>query len=195
MVEDDEARADAVARAADDLVRAVLDDLAPTVAAYRREIGRRLDLDATEHLCLDLLRRLGPMPAGALADRAGVTRGGISKALRRLEEHGHVRRDASADHRQLVVAVLAEHPERDALVEEQHRLLRHEVQRLARTLRLDDPDRLAALTRWNALVLDNLQRRTRFLADRVVGQRRDAERRREDARRDEAWRDEVRRRE
>ena len=163
---------DVVRGITDDLVRSVLDDLVPAVVAYRREMGRRLGLDTTEWLCLDLLRRIGPLSAAALADRAGITRSAVSKALRRLEVEGHIRREGSAGHRQAVVAVLAEHPHRDALLDEQRRLLWHQVVHLVARFRLDDPDRLAVLATWNAVVVHVLQGRARELGDSVQSARR-----------------------
>lgn len=167
---------DEVVRAiTDDLVRAVLDDLLPAVVAYRREMGRRLGLDATEWLCLDLLRRVGPLRSATLADRAGVTSSAISKALRRLEADGHVRRRAGAGGGgQEVVAELADHTARDALLDEQQRLLWHEVVHLVRRCGLDDPDRLAVLTTWNAMITHTPHGRARELGDAATSARRNA---------------------
>lgn len=68
--------------------------------------------------------------------------------------------------------MLVEHPSRDALLDEHRRDLRHEVVYLVRRFRLDDPDRLAVLATWNALVLEALHGRARELGDALTSTRR-----------------------
>lgn len=83
------------------------------VDAYRRAVGRRLGLDPVELLCIDLLRARGTVTASLIAERTGLTRGGVTKLIRRLELAGHLERRPEPDRQELMVALRA-HPERDA---------------------------------------------------------------------------------
>src|SRR5262249_45037684 len=54
-------------------------------------IADRLGLNVTDHKCADLLERLGPMTAGELAQRTGLTTGAITGVIDRLEKAGFAR--------------------------------------------------------------------------------------------------------
>lgn len=116
VIDDRAVREAAVEATTDELTGIVVDQLVPVVHRYRNETARRLGLGLPELLCLDLLRHLGPLPAGTIGDRVGLTRSTVSKMLRRLEENGHVRRGASVDHPQGVEVSLVPHEERDRIV-------------------------------------------------------------------------------
>jgi predicted transcriptional regulator len=89
--------------------------LAALVAAARVSAGRgvffhqavagRLGLNTTDLNCLNLLQMSGPLPAGQLAERAGLTKGGaITAALDRLERAGYIERSRDpADRRRMIV--------------------------------------------------------------------------------------------
>src|SRR3989449_4832514 len=51
---------------------------------FHAAVAERLGLSATDHKYADLIARQGPMTAGELADRAGLTTGAITG---RSEEH------------------------------------------------------------------------------------------------------------
>jgi DNA-binding MarR family transcriptional regulator len=85
-------------------------------AAYRRYIGAEalaghataeaLGLNATDFSCLNLLALAGPLTAGQLAQRAGLTTGAATRMIDRLEQAGFVHRDRHpSDRRQVVIAV------------------------------------------------------------------------------------------
>jgi DNA-binding MarR family transcriptional regulator len=62
-------------------------------------------LNATDHKCLDLLGRHGPMTAGNLADVTGLTTGAITGVVDRLEAAGFVeRRRDEHDRRRVIIA-------------------------------------------------------------------------------------------
>ena len=52
----------------------------------------RLGLHITDHKCMGLLCRFGPLSAGRLAELTGLTTGAITGVLNRLERHGYARR-------------------------------------------------------------------------------------------------------
>src|SRR5258708_15772245 len=51
-------------------------------------IADRLGMNRTDAQCMDIISRLGPMTAGELAERVGLTPGAITAVLDRLER-GH----------------------------------------------------------------------------------------------------------
>src|SRR2546427_828436 len=59
---------------------------------FHAAVAERLGLSATDHKYADLIARQGPMTAGELADRAGLTTGAITGVLDRLEQAGGRRR-------------------------------------------------------------------------------------------------------
>jgi DNA-binding MarR family transcriptional regulator len=70
-------------------------------------VADRLGLHPTDHKCADLLCMNGPMTAGELAERTGLTTGAITGVIDRLEAAGYVRREADpADRRRVVVRVI-----------------------------------------------------------------------------------------
>jgi DNA-binding MarR family transcriptional regulator len=67
-------------------------------------IADRLGMNRTDAQCMDLISRLGPMTAGELADRVGLTAGAITSVLDRLERGRWIRRERdSADRRRVIV--------------------------------------------------------------------------------------------
>ena len=97
MTEEPEAT---IAAAVDELTELLIDRVLPVAQRYRVALADRLGLGLPELLCVDLLRRLGPLPAGAVAERVDLTRSTTSKMLRRLEADGHVVREPDPGHRQ-----------------------------------------------------------------------------------------------
>jgi DNA-binding MarR family transcriptional regulator len=78
-------------------------------------LAARLGLHATDHKAVDVLLHGGPMTAGELADRMGLTGSAITTMVDRLERHGLVRRDRDLEDRRRVIVqptVTAEFAER-----------------------------------------------------------------------------------
>lgn len=79
-------------------------ELSTAVVLYHEAVGRRLGLSAADQRVLGLIGREGPLTAGALAQRIGVTSGAATGLIDRLERAGHVRRDSDpADRRRILV--------------------------------------------------------------------------------------------
>lgn len=75
-----------------------------TVAVgFHAVVADRLGLGPTDHKCLDMLVMYGPMSAGTLASRTGLTTGAITGVIDRLEGHGLVTRLPDADDRRRVI--------------------------------------------------------------------------------------------
>jgi DNA-binding MarR family transcriptional regulator len=93
-----------------DLVRAILmaGRQSSTVALLLHQaVADRLGLHPTDHKCADLLCQGGPVTAGDLAERTGLTTGAVTAVIDRLEAAGYVRREADpADRRRVIVRVI-----------------------------------------------------------------------------------------
>ena len=77
--------------------------LATATVLFHQAIADRLGMHVTDHRCLDILVRTGPITAGELAQRTGLTTGAITGLIDRLEKAGFVRRAKDPDDRRRVV--------------------------------------------------------------------------------------------
>jgi hypothetical protein len=71
------------------------------------EIARSLQLYANDMKCYNILNSYGSMSPGELARRSGITTGGVTKILDRLEAHGAIRRVTGKDRRGLTIELLS----------------------------------------------------------------------------------------
>jgi DNA-binding MarR family transcriptional regulator len=62
-----------------------------------------LGVNRTDVICLDILARLGTVPAGRLAEESRLTTGAVTAVLDRLERAGYVRRLADPNDRRRVL--------------------------------------------------------------------------------------------
>src|SRR4051812_4268905 len=73
---------------------------------FHQAVADRLGLRATDHKCVDLLVRKGPLTAGELAQQTGLTTGAVTGMIDRLVKAGYVRReDDPNDRRRVIVRV------------------------------------------------------------------------------------------
>src|SRR5262249_55202435 len=70
---------------------------------FHQAIADRLGLNITDHKCAGILCATGPIPAGALAERTGLTTGAITGVIDRLEKAGYARRVKDPDDRRRVI--------------------------------------------------------------------------------------------
>ncbi|MFD4764077.1 MarR family winged helix-turn-helix transcriptional regulator [Streptomyces sp. NPDC058439] len=72
---------------------------------FQSAVAQSVGLNATDFNCLSLLDLEGPMTAGQLAERAGLSRGGaITTVIDHLEKAGFVRRSPDpADRRRVII--------------------------------------------------------------------------------------------
>jgi DNA-binding MarR family transcriptional regulator len=73
-----------------------------------------MGINHTDHRCIDLLDRSGPMTAGDLAAASGLTTGAITVVLDRLERSGYARRVRDTGDRRRVLVELTAKTEREA---------------------------------------------------------------------------------
>jgi DNA-binding MarR family transcriptional regulator len=95
--------------------RALYDQLSAEVrrsqaATHRfdRAVADAVGLNLTDMGCLDVLGQDGPMTAGQLAERTGLSSGAMTTALDRLELAGYARRVRDDSDRRRVVVELTE---------------------------------------------------------------------------------------
>ena len=78
--------------------------LSTATIIFHQAIADRLGLNVTDHKCLDILTRSGPMTAGDMAQQTGLTTGAITGVIDRLEKAGFVRRaDDPNDRRRVII--------------------------------------------------------------------------------------------
>ena len=67
---------------------------------------RALGINRTDGRCLDIIDREGPLTAGRLAERSGLTTAAVTSVLDRLESAGYARRVRDPDDRRRVLVEL-----------------------------------------------------------------------------------------
>ena len=72
-------------------------------------VATRVGINSTDLECLDLLQLNGPITAGQMSARSGLTTGATTAMIDRLERAGYVRRRRDADDRRVVVVEVLEH--------------------------------------------------------------------------------------
>ena len=70
---------------------------------FSQAVAERVGMHQTDIETMDLLNTLGPMTAGELSERTGLTSGATTRLIDRLERAGYVRRCADAADRRCVI--------------------------------------------------------------------------------------------
>lgn len=70
---------------------------------FSQAVGERVGMHQTDIETVDLLSTLGPMTAGELSARTGLTSGATTRLIDRLERAGYVRRCPDAADRRCVI--------------------------------------------------------------------------------------------
>ncbi len=84
-------------------------------ARYDQAVADALGLNPTDMSCLDHLQREGPVTAGRLAEKTGLTSGAMTAALDRLERSGYAQRvHDPGDRRRVLVQLTAKVAEIDS---------------------------------------------------------------------------------
>src|SRR5262245_12351431 len=87
--------------------------LSASTIMFHQAIADRLGMNVTDHKCADILLRTGPITAGELAQRTGLTTGAITGVIDRLEKAGFVRRVRdSQDRRRVIIEPMCQRMER-----------------------------------------------------------------------------------
>jgi DNA-binding MarR family transcriptional regulator len=84
-------------------------ELSTATILFHQAIADRLGMHLTDHKCAGILLRTGPIAAGELARRTGLTTGTITAVIDRLENAGFVRRAKDpGDRRRVLIEPLRE---------------------------------------------------------------------------------------
>src|SRR5580658_4419241 len=70
---------------------------------FNQKVADRVGLHLTDMQCINLLDLLGPVTPGKLAERTGLTTGGVTVMLDRLEKAGFVKREPNPNDRRSVL--------------------------------------------------------------------------------------------
>lgn len=77
-------------------------------ARFDRAVANAIGINETDQTCLDVLSHDGPLTAGQLAERTGLSSGAMTTAIDRLERAGYARRRRDEADRRRVVVELTE---------------------------------------------------------------------------------------
>jgi DNA-binding MarR family transcriptional regulator len=90
-----------------DLIALLLEEMRETTTVtilFHQAVADRLGMNITDHKCAGILARSGPITAGELARRTGLTTGAITGVIDRLERAGFARRARdSSDRRKVII--------------------------------------------------------------------------------------------
>jgi len=131
---------------------------------HSRAIAAAAGLHATDYECLDVLDWTGPITAGELARRVGLTSGAITGVLDRLERANWVRRTSDPKDRRRVVVELLPPPISDPT----HPMIQAFVQLAAEIAELNEEftdDQLETVLSWLSRANDAVERNTMRLRE------------------------------
>src|SRR5579863_9203972 len=89
-----------------ELIAALNDEfrqLTTVTILFHQAVADHLGMLVTDHKCADILLRAGPITAGELAERTGLTTGAITGVIDRLEKAGFARRAKDPNDRRRVI--------------------------------------------------------------------------------------------
>lgn len=87
--------------------------LSTATVLFHAAVADRLGVGVTDVKCYSILRQAGPITAGELGERVGLTTGAITGVIDRLEQVGLVRRARDPSDRRRVVLELLSNPEHE----------------------------------------------------------------------------------
>src|SRR5215467_14448614 len=84
-------------------------EMSAATIMFHQAVADRLGMNVTDHKCADILSRTGPITAGELAERTGLTTGAITGVIDRLAKAGFVRRAKDPhDRRRVIIEPLSD---------------------------------------------------------------------------------------
>ena len=90
--------------------------LSTATVLFHAAVADRLGISVTDVKCYSILRQTGPITAGELGERVGLTTGAITGVIDRLERMGLVQRARDPNDRRRVVLELLSNPEHEQLL-------------------------------------------------------------------------------
>jgi DNA-binding MarR family transcriptional regulator len=104
--------------AADPVVELLGFRLSTATVLFHAAVADRLGVSVTDMKCYSILRQAGPITAGELGERVGLTTGAITGVIDRLEQVGLVKRTRDPHDRRRVVLELLSNPEHERMLGE-----------------------------------------------------------------------------
>ncbi len=117
---------------ADAIIEVVGNRLSTATVLFHSAVADRLGLNATDMKCYTILRQAGPLTAGDLAERTGLTTGAMTGVIDRLERAGLGRRVRDPHDRRCVIVELVRNPEREREIDQLYEPLAEAITRLVR---------------------------------------------------------------
>jgi DNA-binding MarR family transcriptional regulator len=145
------------------LVRLMGFRLSTATVLYHTAIADRLGVSATDLKCYSLLMQNGPMTAGELAERTGLTTGAITGVIDRLEKAALARRAPDPTDRRRVVVELIPDSQRHAEIQQLYEPMGQAI--IALTATYSDGD-IATLTDFLSKASSVLEAETASLRQR-----------------------------
>jgi DNA-binding Lrp family transcriptional regulator len=136
-------------------------EFATAIVMFHEAVGKLVGLSSVERKCIDVLQRLGPVPAGAIAEHTGLTTGAVTGLVDRLENAGHVYRERDPRDRRKVVVRLRPNEQMDALMGTAFGPFIEDMTKIM--ARYDDAE-LQAITDWVGRTTEALVANTRRIA-------------------------------
>ena len=136
---------------------------------HNRAAADLVGMNQTDWDCLDVLDWTGPITAGELAKRVGLTSGAITGVLDRLEKSGLALRVADPGDRRRVIVEITVDPTSPPADERQAALQRSFGELAAEMFAVSedfDADQLEAILRWLKAGNDAVERSTARMRDR-----------------------------
>ncbi len=104
--------------------------LSTATVLFHAAIADRLGVSVTDVKCYSILRQAGPITAGELGERVGLTTGAITGVIDRLEQVGLVQRVRDQNDRRRVVLELLSNPAHEQELNQLYAPLGHAVMEL-----------------------------------------------------------------
>ena len=142
---------------ADRLGQLIGREFSTAVVLFHDAVGRRLGISGTERKLLDVLDRLGPSTAGALAAHTGLTTGAITGVVDRLVRAGYAQREPNPRDRRSVIVSRTASPAAQRLGPEVFTPLRQAIRDLSAQYQ---PAELAAIATYLTGLTDILREQT-----------------------------------
>jgi DNA-binding MarR family transcriptional regulator len=104
--------------------------LSTATVLFHSAVADRLGVSVTDVKCYSILRQVGPITAGELGERVGLTTGAITGVIDRLEHAGLVQRVRDPSDRRRVVLELLSNPDHEQTLNQLYAPLGHAIMSL-----------------------------------------------------------------
>ncbi len=118
------------AAAVDPIVELLGSRMSTATVLFHAAVADHMGVNVTDVKCYSILRQTGPITAGELGERVGLTTGAITGVIDRLEQAGLVQRTRDAQDRRRVVLQLLSNAEHEQMLNQLYAPLGQAVMQL-----------------------------------------------------------------